>query len=79
MGCWSCPHFTDEDTEAQGAKVSEFEPRPTGFSLYASSPREDNQSDVNGDNGKYQTLPISLAGLNFLQIVSQNLKLPKIL
>ena len=79
MHGWSYSHFTDEDTEAREVKVSEFELRPTGFPLQPNNPKEDSWSDVNGNSEKCQTLPISVAGLNFLQFVSQNLKPPKIL
>ena len=50
MGWWSCPHFTDEDTEAQGGQVSELELRAPGFPRHPSSPREDSRSGMSGDN-----------------------------
>ena len=40
MSPWSCPYFTDEESEAQGGKVSEFELGPTDWPLIPSSTRK---------------------------------------
>lgn len=79
MSLWSCPYFTDEESEAQGGKVSEFELRPTDLPLIPSSARKTVGEVTSGSNLEYQTLPTSLAGLNFFRFLPQNLKLLKLL
>lgn len=66
LNWWSCLHFTDNTTEAEGDEISEFELRPTDLPLHPSSPGEDSWSGVCGENWEYQTFAYCLGCFKLL-------------